>query len=119
MHHHAKPKLFKFARKNREKATEAEALLWEALKRTGSVPYKFRRQHPIGKYILDFYCHAQRLSIELDGDYHLSPEQQLYDEQRTADLNQLGIQEIRFTNQEVLNHLVGVLDKIKTALQKE
>ena len=117
MHCGAPPELFEFARKNRDSPTEAEAMLWEVLKRNSLAKNKFRRQHPIGKYIVDFYCHAKRLAVEIDGGYHLKAAQKLYDEYRTAELNRLGIREIRFTNEDVLNDFWGVLEGIWNALE--
>lgn len=119
MHFDAPPPLFGYARTNRLFPTAAEAMLWEALKRNGLLPYKFRRQHPIGSYIVDFYCHAKRLAIEVDGGYHLTPEQRLYDEQRTAELNRLGIRELRFKNEDLSRDFWGVLEGIWAALEEE
>jgi very-short-patch-repair endonuclease len=109
MHYDAKAELFDFARNLRKKPTQAEAVLWEALKYKKLEGHKFRRQHPIGSYILDFYCHASRLSIEIDGGYHLAKEQALYDKNRTSDLESMSIKELRFENVQVLNHLGKVL----------
>lgn len=116
MHFDAPPKVFGFARKNRHSPTEAEAVLWEALKGSNIGNNKFRRQHPVGKYIIDFYCHQKRLAVEIDGGYHLTEEQKLYDANRTAALIQLGIREIRFTNDDVLGDLWGVLEGIWNAI---
>lgn len=120
MHSDAKGFLFEFAFRHREEPTVTEAQIWEALRRKkGSTnKYKFRRQHPIDRYILDFYCHAKRLAIEIDGGYHFTPEQKAYDEHRTEVLNQLGIRVIRFTNEEVLGDLEGVLKAIGRALEE-
>lgn len=74
MHFDAPPKAFEYARKNRVKPTETEARLWEAIKGKSLAKNKCRRQHPIGKYIVDFYCHAKRLAVEIDGGYHLTAE---------------------------------------------
>ncbi len=109
MHYDAKPELFDFARHLRKTPTQAEAVLWDALKDKKLDGHKFRRQHPIGSYILDFYCHASRLSVEIDGGYHLAKEQALYDKNRTLDLESMGIEELRFENVQVLNHLGKVL----------
>ncbi len=117
MHGDASPKLFEFARKNRDRPTETEAILWEALKGNSLANHKFRRQHPVGKYIVDFYCHAKRLAVEIDGAYHWTAEQKLYDEYRTAELNRLGIRELRFSNEEVLDDFWGVLEGIWEALE--
>ena len=95
MHAGAKPELFRFAEQLRNNMTEAELILWEFF-RTKKLVYKFRRQHPFDKYILDFYCHQLKLSIEIDGKYHEVMEQKILDEQRTKDITRLGITEIRF-----------------------
>lgn len=61
---------------------------------------KFRRQHPFGRFILDFYCHEKKLAIEIDGGYHLDEAQQQYDALRTEYLREMGVREIRFSNEE-------------------
>jgi len=113
MFHHAPAKSFQYARQNRESPTYAEATLWDALKNKQLGGLKFRRQHPVSNYILDFYCHAARLAIEVDGGYHQNAEQHDYDRCRTADLLELGIREIRFTNEEIINHLEAVLEAVR------
>ncbi len=116
MHHGARPKLFQYARNNRDNPTDTEAMLWDALrdKRLGN--YKIRRQHPVDKYILDFYCHAKRLAIEIDGGYHCSSEQIVKDEARTRALSELGIRVIRFRNERVEHDLSAVLTEILAVL---
>ena len=96
--------------------TEAEIKLWEYLKGR-PMGFKFRRQHPISKYILDFYCHKLMLSIEVDGGYHFSKEQKIKDEDRTNYLKSIGIVEVRFTNEQVLNNYPSVIDSINGLLQ--
>jgi very-short-patch-repair endonuclease len=103
MHASAKPELFQFAKKLRLNMTEAELKLWQFLKKKPN-NYKFRRQHPFGKYILDFYCHRAKLVIELDGKYHEFYEQKKMDDIRTKEIESTGLMEIRFTNEEVLNN---------------
>ena len=78
---------------------------------------KFRRQHPIGCYILDFYCHQKRLSVELDGEIHQDKEQKEKDIERTSYLIELGIKELRFKNQEVINDIEKVILEIKEKLR--
>jgi very-short-patch-repair endonuclease len=102
MHYGATPQLFRNAAALRKNMTNPEKKLWGYLK-TKPMGYKFRRQHPIASYILDFYCHKLRLSIEVDGAYHLSKEQREIDKQRTKFLKSVGITELRFTNQEIEN----------------
>ena len=77
---------------------------------------RFRRQHIIGEYIADFACLEKMLVVELDGGYHSIPEQHISDEQRTADLQEMGFSVIRFTNEELFQGIDLVLTKIKTAL---
>ena len=112
MHQDAKPELFEFARHNRDNPTQAEAILWEVLRDKKLEGHKFRRQHPIGAYILDFYCHASKLAIEIDGGYHLAREQAEYDKNRTMELERIGVRELRFTNEQVINDLGKVLETI-------
>ncbi|MCW5911398.1 MAG: formimidoylglutamate deiminase [Cyclobacteriaceae bacterium] len=101
-----------YAREMRKNPTEAEALLWANLRNRKLNNLKFRRQQHIQGFILDFYCDAARLGVEVDGRIHLSKEQIKYDNQRTAYLAEFGIRIIRFTNEEVKENLKGVLSKI-------
>ena len=109
----ASPKIFSNAKKLRESATEAEEKFWLAVKSNQIEGFKFRRQHPLSFYIADFYCHALKLVIEIDGGYHLTEEQQLLDEERTKNIEFQGLKVIRFTNEEVLMQLPEVIDTIK------
>lgn len=93
--------------------TPAEAALWNRLKNKQFHGLKFRRQHPLHHFILDFFCHAHRLVIEVDGSVH--DQQQAYDEARTEWLNQRGFKVIRFTNEAVLSNLEEVLAQILAA----
>jgi len=117
MHDGATPTIFKNALKLRQNMTETELMLWEYLK-TKPLQFKFRRQHPISRYILDFYCHKLRLSIEIDGGYHLNSEQKTKDLERTGYLNSAGINEIRFNNDEILNHFESSIEKINVLLRE-
>jgi formimidoylglutamate deiminase len=101
------------ARFLRSRMTEAEKLLWPFLKNRKLDNRKFRRQQPMEGFILDFYCDAAKLGIELDGQIHSIREISEYDEQRTKFLKELGIEIIRFSNDEVLKHTDQVLSKIK------
>ncbi len=116
MFHQASSRLFEFAKKNRRNSTEAEQKLWNQLKGKKLHGFKFRRQHPIGNFILDFYCHKVKLAIELDGKYHENEEHKEYDRLRTKALKEIEIKELRFKNEEVLNDLENVLKKIKEQL---
>jgi very-short-patch-repair endonuclease len=103
------------ARSLRHEATSAEKVLWSALRGRQMAGLKFRRQHPIGQVILDFYCVEKRLAVEVDGAIHLNPEQAAHDADRTDYLAQHGIRVLRFTNDEVERHLPDVLKKIQAA----
>ncbi len=113
MHLNAKPSTFRNAYKLRKDMTAAEKILWEELKNKKLGGLKFRRQHAISRYVLDFYCHKSKLGIEIDGKYHENKAQKLYDDDRTMNLEKDNIQVIRFTNEEVRNNLIQVLNTIK------
>lgn len=93
--------------------TPAETLLWGRLRRKQLNGLKFRRQHPLGPFIADFYCAACRLVVEVDGDVHAS--QQERDEVRTEQFEAHGYRVIRFDNDDVLNDIEGVLAAIAEA----
>ncbi len=114
MHDGASPKIFDFAYRLRKNMTIPEKKLWFYLK-DKPLGFKFRRQHPIGKYVLDFYCHKKRLSIEIDGKNHNQLDQIVNDVERTGYLKRIGINEIRFKNEEVLYDI----DKIKLKIKNE
>ena len=98
------------ARRLRQNLTPAEAQLWNALRRRQLAGLKFRCQHPVGRFIVDFYCPACKLVIEVDGDIHT--QQKAYDESRTEQLQSFGYRVLRFTNKEVLSDLPTVLARI-------
>ena len=100
------------ARSLRKESTWAERELWKHLRNRGVGGVKFRRQFSIGRYILDFYCAETKLAIELDGDVHGTPERRKHDELRCRDLLALGIEVVRFWNEEVRTNLDGVLEII-------
>lgn len=104
------PEIEAAARRLRANPTPAEAKLWEALKGKQLNGLKFRQQHPVEQFILDFYCPSCKLVIEIDGEIH--GDRQEYDQARTEKLNTLGYQVIRFTNSEVINDLDKVLSQI-------
>jgi len=99
-----------FLRKN---MTLAELILWKKLKEKGLINTKFRRQHAISNYIVDFYCHEHKFVIEVDGEIHDNIENQEYDLSRTSEIKEFGIKIIRFTNDEVIFHLDEVIKKIR------
>jgi very-short-patch-repair endonuclease len=101
------------ARHLRRESTAVETRLWSKLRAGRLDGLSFRRQHPAGAYVLDFYCPQLRLSIELDGSQHGEAERQFRDEQRSAWLRKCGVTELRFWNNDVTQNLRGVLEKIK------
>lgn len=105
-------------KKLRNAMTTPEVVLWSRLKRRGLLGYKFRRQHSIGPYILDFYCHALYLAIEVDGGQHFSPSVIRYDEARTAYLNALNVQVVRYTNSDVMNNLAEVIEDLSQVVRE-
>jgi very-short-patch-repair endonuclease len=92
--------------------TPAEEVLWNALRGRRLHGLKFRRQHPLSRFILDFYCVERRLVVEVDGGVHATPDQVARDEERTLWLNAQGICVLRVKNEEVENDLDGVLRRI-------
>ncbi|MBN1496870.1 MAG: endonuclease domain-containing protein [Spirochaetes bacterium] len=106
--------IVQLARDMRNNLTPGERLLWERLKSRQLAGYKFRYQHPIYHYILDFYCDEKLLAIEVDGNVH--KERKDYDEYRDDFMKSLGIQTMRFDNDEIMNNIDTVLDMIKKEL---
>jgi very-short-patch-repair endonuclease len=116
MYFRAKPGTLETARILRNRMTNSEILLWEKLKGKQILGLKFRSQHPIDIFIADFYCHKARLVVEIDGEIH---EGQIeYDDGREAEIEKYGIKVIRFTNYEVINDIISVVNKIE-AIVKE
>ena len=113
----AHPLIFARAKDLRRNLTGAEQLLWNYLK-SGINGLKFRRQHPIGLYIADFYCHPVRLIVEIDGKIHDKEEIRVSDEQREADLRSWGNKVIRFKNEEVFKDIQKVLLTIKVKVEE-
>ena len=96
----------------RKNQTLAEQILWSRLRSRQLSGFKFRRQHLIDNYILDFYCSKVRLAVEIDGGQHAEEENMKSDERRTAHLNQRGIRVIRYWTDNVLENIDEVLDDI-------
>lgn len=103
------------AKKNRQNATEAESVFWSMVK-VSALGQRCIRQHIIGDYIVDFLFRRSRLIVEIDGGYHFTDEQQLYDTIRQEWLENQGFKVIRFTNQEVLFNPENVITKVKQNL---
>jgi very-short-patch-repair endonuclease len=97
----------------RNNLTSAEAALWALLKGKQVEGRKFRRQHSIGYYIIDFYCPLEKLAVELDGQHHFTEEGQAHDKERTRYLSTLNIRVVRFENEEVFQRPEEVLAEIK------
>ena len=114
--HRIFPPILLNAREMRHPQTPAEATLWHAL-RNRNVKYKFRRQHVIGRFIVDFYFPQAKLCIEVDGSAHYEPAQAEYDAARTAFLVQLGYKVVRFTNDDVRYNINPVIDEIIRAVE--
>lgn len=100
----------------RHAPTHAEAALWKQLKGCQLDGKRFRRQHSVGTYILDFYCTEERLAIELDGAEHFTKEGRGNDMERTAYLNNLNIRVIRFENILIFEKMDWVLEEIRKCL---
>jgi len=100
----------------RKNMTLAEIILWKKLKDRRIFKVKFRRQHPINFFIVDFYCHEYKLVIETDGDIHNDIEKAEYDIGRTAELERYGIKVIRFTNEQVIHNLDLVIIEISNVI---
>ncbi len=116
-HYNAFPETFRNANFLRKNMTAAEKALWTELRNRKFCGYKFRRQHPVGRYIVDFFCPGKGLVIEIDGGIHNLEEKLEKDTNRAAELDRLGLTVIRFTNEEVLTNLNSVMGKIKSAIQ--
>jgi very-short-patch-repair endonuclease len=106
------PQLLERCRELRGSQTKAETRLWWCLRRKQLFGARFRRQHPLGGYILDFYCPELKLTVELDGGGHAQDNQKCHDEQRTEHLIKYGVTVLRFWNNDVFSNLEGVLLKI-------
>lgn len=113
MHKGAPPSSFIKAQNLRRNMTTSEKSLWEFLKNKRFQGYKFRRQHPIHIYIVDFYCHELGLIIEIDGGYHSEAAQTSKDLERSDLLKFQDLHVIRFTNDMVITSIGKVLDDLK------
>jgi very-short-patch-repair endonuclease len=107
------------ARSLRQHATIPERILWDALRGRRLDGWKFRRQHPIGQFVIDFFCREKAVAIELDGEVHDEIEKASHDLERTRYVNLQGISILRFANRQVLDDLPGVLLEIRRAMGEE
>jgi very-short-patch-repair endonuclease len=97
----------------RNNMTKAEALLWAKIKGRKIEGHKFRRQFGVGAYVVDFYCPQLKLAMEVDGPTHLSDEEIEYDKNRQTEIEDLNIEFLRFTNDEIYKDLYNVVERIK------
>jgi len=116
MFYGAGPLIFKRAEELRKNMTSAESIIWRHIHINGW-KLKFRRQHPISNFVVDFYCHPIKLVIEIDGDIHASEEVKKNDKLREKTLRDLGIHVIRFKNEEIYINSNDVLKKIDTTIR--
>ncbi|KAB0653714.1 endonuclease domain-containing protein [Acinetobacter bohemicus] len=115
------PQLLEFAKTMRTNATDAENLMWQLLRAKRFMNLKFRRQHVIAPYIVDFYCHKLGLVIELDGSQHGTDQGKEYDAERTKFLEALDLMVVRYWNHDVLSRtdvVLGDLWKVCFELKK-
>lgn len=117
MNYGAPQTIFQHAEKLGNNMTATEKIIWEKTCKN-QFGVRIRRQHSIWKYIADFYCHELRLVIEIDGGIHLKKENKEYDIRREITLSEFGIEIIRFTNDEVLNKIEFVTEKIKVKIEE-
>ena len=110
---HNKKELLANRKALRNNSTAPEAILWRCLQKSQLEGRKFRRQHSVGNYILDFYCPKEQLAIELDGAHHFTFHGSLNDEERDIFLGSLNIRVLRFENRLLKENLEGVLEEIK------
>lgn len=115
-HNKARGILFNHARHHRHFNTEAEGILWQHLRGRKLLGFKFRRQHPVGRYIVDLYCHERGLIVEADGFVHLTDDNPRYDAERTSFLKHLGLKVLRYPNDDILNRTEVVISEIRKSL---
>lgn len=115
-YYNASDEIIRRAKLLRKEMTETEVLLWKEL-RNFKLGLKFRRQHPVGRFIVDFYCHQAKLVIEIDGGIHQQEIQKERDENRTYELEKLGLKVIRFDNQNIKLNISEVIKEIEKTLE--
>jgi very-short-patch-repair endonuclease len=113
-----RPKQKRLRKHLRNAATDAERLLWSSLKGSQLLGYKFRRQQGIGQYVVDFYCPAKKVAIEIDGATHWTEQEQTRDRERQCYIEALGIRVLRFTNNDIYTNKDGVLNMIFAVLDR-
>ena len=108
--------IFQIAERLRRDMTASEKIIWDRVCKN-QLGVRIRRQHPVWKFIADFYCHEVKLITEIDGGIHLRPENKEYDISRDTILKEFQIEILRFTNDEVINGPELVIEKIKRAIE--
>src|SRR5690606_35766524 len=98
--------------------TSAEIYLWERVRKKQLDGLRFRAQHPIADFVVDFYCHKAKLVIEIDEKYHNNPTQKEDDENRDSIINEFGLDVLRFTDKQVMEEIEWVIETIKNYLPK-
>ena len=116
MHYGAPMEIFQNAERLRKNMTHAEKIIWERVCKK-QLGVRIRRQHPVWKFIADFYCHELKLIIEIDGEIHLQSENIAYDISRDLILKDFKLEIIRFTNREVVNETEKVITEIKRTIE--
>ena len=106
--------LKEFSRELRKHSTLGEILLWQKLRAGGMMNYTFNRQKPLDRYIVDFYCKPLKLVIEVDGSYHFEPDQKIKDNQRQEVLQKMGLNFLRFSEQQIRKDMDMVLKAIES-----
>jgi imidazole glycerol-phosphate synthase subunit HisF len=109
--------IFQYAELLRKNLTETEKIVWKKLCKK-QLDIKIRRQHPIWKYVADYYCHEIKLVIEIDGGIHLSKENKECDINREVTLKEFGIEIIRFTDDEVINEIDNIIGQIRIKIKE-
>ena len=108
--------IFQIAERLRRGMTVTEKIIWDRVCKN-QLGVRIRRQHPVWKFIADFYCHEVKLIIEIDGGIHLRPENKEYDISRDTILKEFQIEILRFTNDDVINGPELVIEKIKRTIE--
>ena len=116
LHQFANAGVFGNAEMLRASMTHTEKMLWEELKNK-KLRVKFRRQHPLGIYVLDFYCHELGLVIEVDGEYHFRPLQRIDDIEKDQILKEAGLTILRITDQEITDQITTTIEKIQCLIK--
>ena len=102
----------------RQHPTVTEAILWQRLRHKRVGGFRFRRQHPIGRFIVDFYCAEKKLVVEVDGETHSQLGSEEYDSQRQLFLQHMGLKVLRFANEQVIGETDAVVEAIAEELNR-